>query len=290
VTDSENIINTEMVLAYGSPQSMGHLNFFPNGGKNQPGCKSHFLRLPEKPVMSRIAIVPESMDIGQPHTVQAAPKFIDNIRDTVSEIFICNHHRAVQMFIESVDNRMKAVQGYECESYNKYLQGDCLKCTGGMCATMGLHADLSLAEDGKVKNFFAATMAQSPYATHAAKVTFKLMGKDSGANVGTISGFVFVTLKGKKGSSSKIQLTSKAIDLVPGKTYSSFFEIPEDIGEVQSVNFSWQSERGINFLGLKYIYVDGDIQLVRSDELIKTFKLARTKVQEKMEVPALLRI
>ena len=34
-----DVIHTDMPL-YGTPQSVGHIDFFPNGGADQPGCNS----------------------------------------------------------------------------------------------------------------------------------------------------------------------------------------------------------------------------------------------------------
>ncbi|OQV25067.1 putative Pancreatic triacylglycerol lipase [Hypsibius exemplaris] len=59
------VTNGDVLMAFGSPQPMGDLNFYPNGGLNQPGCN--------KAVFSSLAHVQEIVQIRVPErTVRSA--------------------------------------------------------------------------------------------------------------------------------------------------------------------------------------------------------------------------
>lgn len=89
----------------GINQALGHVDFWPNGGDYQPGCKQRVLEM-----------------------------LVDSH---------CDHQRAIWYYIQSLwaedDAKRFAVR---CSSYEAYLSGDCTGCQGPMgvgsgCALMG---------------------------------------------------------------------------------------------------------------------------------------------------------
>ena len=76
-------------------QPCGHIDFYPNDGKEQPGCE-----LTEIP-----------MNLLHSHGYEEAQR----------AIFACNHHRAIYYFIEAVLNRCQYV-GHMCDDYAMYLR------------------------------------------------------------------------------------------------------------------------------------------------------------------------
>lgn len=74
-------------------QSVGHVDFYPNGGSVQTGCKS-------------------------------APKF--PYKDYL-EVITCSHYKATYMFIESLNNKNCTFVSYGCENWNDFAKGNCTK-------------------------------------------------------------------------------------------------------------------------------------------------------------------
>ena len=71
---------------YGMIQPVGHLDFYPNGGRDQPGCN---------PVDIPLDMITEDMVTGG------------------RELVACNHLRCIEFFIDSLVPGYNYV-GYEC--------------------------------------------------------------------------------------------------------------------------------------------------------------------------------
>jgi hypothetical protein len=95
----------------GSFQAMGHLDFYPNGGRVQVGCNS--------------VLVGALTDI-----------FYGKWQS------LCHHRRAFRFFIDSLVPSCR-FHAFGCESYDRFLRGECFACgaSGRRCADMGYFAD-----------------------------------------------------------------------------------------------------------------------------------------------------
>lgn len=83
-------VHTDMdALGYREP--IGHIDYYANGGADQPGC-------------------PRSLFSG-------------------SQYFKCDHQRSVLLFLDSVTNACRTV-AYPCSDYDSFLDGKCLSCEG----------------------------------------------------------------------------------------------------------------------------------------------------------------
>ncbi|KAL9951922.1 hypothetical protein ACROYT_G044676 [Oculina patagonica] len=86
---------------FGTSRKIGHIDFFPNGGHDQPGC----------------------------------PVSIIQLKQTVT----CEHSRAREYYIASVQN-LCSWKAYPCTSYSDFKKGKCQQCNGE-CPSMGYGAD-----------------------------------------------------------------------------------------------------------------------------------------------------
>lgn len=91
----------------GSYAPMGHVDFYPNGGRVQVGCSSA--------IMGALT---------------------DMIYGKWSAL--CNHRRAFRFFIDSV-HRTCTFRAFSCSSYEEYVKGNCFSCgpDGSKCSNMG---------------------------------------------------------------------------------------------------------------------------------------------------------
>ncbi|KAM9636102.1 lipase member I [Trichechus inunguis] len=106
-TDAEfvDVIHSD-INGLGIKEPLGHIDFYPNGGKNQPGCP--------KSVFSGI------------------------------EFFKCDHQRAVYLFIASLETHCNFIS-FPCPSYNDYKTGLCVDCDDFKklsCPRLGYNVDL----------------------------------------------------------------------------------------------------------------------------------------------------
>ncbi|MEQ2158209.1 hypothetical protein GOODEAATRI_009878, partial [Goodea atripinnis] len=106
-----DVLHTDM-------NSHGHIDFYANGGSDQPGCpktifsgKSH----PAPPSDAHTVINTHLLSTGS--SPPPAGK----------SYFVCDHQRSVFLFLCAL-NRTCHLTGYPCSSYSRFLDGQCLQC------------------------------------------------------------------------------------------------------------------------------------------------------------------
>lgn len=117
-TDGRNFFLLE-IPGYGMSQSCGHIDFYPNNGKEQPGCALS---------QEGGALVPLTL-------------IKDGIEEASRVLLACNHVRAIKLFIDSINGKCQYV-AHRCPSYQQFLSGRCFKCNNQNCALMGYHATI----------------------------------------------------------------------------------------------------------------------------------------------------
>ncbi|XP_070597992.1 phospholipase A1 member A isoform X2 [Erythrolamprus reginae] len=133
-TDSDN---------FGIRIPVGHIDYYLNGGKDQPGC----------------------------------PRFILS----GYQYLICDHMRAVHFYI-SVLKDSCPVMAFPCSSYKNFLAGHCLDCFNPFllsCPTIGLldNGGLNMKTLPREVKVYLATAASAPYCVHHTLVEFHLQQK-----------------------------------------------------------------------------------------------------------------
>lgn len=129
----------------GMQQAIGHVDFYPNGGFDNPGCGQGM----------------------SDYIEQERGSFFMGVRQFVS----CNHLRSYEFFTESIAPECP-FNAIGCESYADFKAGRCFKCDEDHpCIRFGLHSYESykrLQENGLIRSSepikaYLMTDAKSPY-------------------------------------------------------------------------------------------------------------------------------
>ncbi|KAI1903136.1 hypothetical protein AGOR_G00024100 [Albula goreensis] len=129
-TDAQfiDVLHTDMD-ALGFRKPLGHIDFYANGGADQPGC---------------------------PRTIFSG-----------KEYFVCDHQRSVFLFLCSL-NKTCNITAYPCTSYTDFLDGKCMNCDTfkpAPCPTFGYYISEwrdTILRLNQTKAFFS-TNADPPY-------------------------------------------------------------------------------------------------------------------------------
>ncbi|KAK6188487.1 hypothetical protein SNE40_004652 [Patella caerulea] len=124
-TDGETLLQ----LAFGMAKPIGDADFYPNGGKDQPGCKNTG------------GIILELLT--------------GNFNQLVSNV-ACSHMRVIDLFAESINGGC-TFNSFPCSSWSNYENGQCTSCGSG-CAVMGYHSNKQSRG-----SFYLRTAAAEPY-------------------------------------------------------------------------------------------------------------------------------
>ncbi|XP_078416108.1 phospholipase A1 member A isoform X1 [Cetorhinus maximus] len=111
---------------FGISEPVGHIDFYLNGGKDQPGCT--------RPILS-----------------------------SVYKYLICDHIRAVFLYISSIKNHCP-LMAFPCQSYEHFTNGECTDCYNHSlqrCPRIGLLERGGLSADEQPKEVKAYLMTSS---------------------------------------------------------------------------------------------------------------------------------
>lgn len=138
-------------------EAIGHVDFYPNGGYNQPGCNQNM----------------------QHYMNQHDGSFFYGIQNMVA----CNHIRSYEFFTESILPKCPFL-AISCGSYQDFKNGFCFDCNkhDHLCMNFGLksyESYHSLIETGKIKDslpisLYLLTNDQKPYCSEYISVQFLL--------------------------------------------------------------------------------------------------------------------
>ncbi|KAF6197980.1 hypothetical protein GE061_007725 [Apolygus lucorum] len=119
----------------GSSQPMGHVDFYPNGGRMQKGCTNLFVGAVSDIIWSGAVLEARSL---------------------------CNHRRAYKFFTDSVSAKCQ-FPAMPCHSYDAFLAGQCFPCPQGKgCPNMGYYADATKARG----TLYLVTRDEEPFCAH----------------------------------------------------------------------------------------------------------------------------
>nr|XP_021392939.1 inactive pancreatic lipase-related protein 1-like [Lonchura striata domestica] len=209
--DFVDIIHTDSAptipnLGFGMSPAIGHIDFYPNGGKEMPGCGKN----------------PISQIVD-----------LDGIWEGTRDFVACNHLRSYKYYSDSIIYP-DGFLGYLCPSYELFQEGNCFPCPEEGCPNMGHYADKF---KDKVKNdfmkFYLNTGEARDFPLWRYKVNVTVSGKSK------VRGYVNVALYGTGGNTKQYQITKGT--LKPGNTYTAYIDAEVNVGEVTKVKFLWNN-------------------------------------------------
>lgn len=218
-SNGENLI----LGGLGSWQPMGHVDFYPNGGRMQKGCTNLF--------------------------VGAVTDILWSASD-VEGRSLCNHRRAYKFFTDSVSPRCH-FPSFPCESYDKFLEGHCFPCNGDRrCGNMGYFADRSNGRG----TLFLITREEEPFCAHQYHV--RVESSPSPVPV-TSYGKIQLTLIGDSDINETFTLTQKDDDELKVGSSLARIAVPHPVlQEPKSVQIMYTAYSGWISSGLAKWSID----------------------------------
>lgn len=192
---------------------IGHIDFYPNGGKTQPGCEMSFI-----PFMKR-----------------TSGTFIYRLK----QYMLCNHKLSYLLFIESINSPCPFLAA-PCESWENYKSGECFDCTKqgeGNCFSMGLMASASQyrAHNYNVSEpirLYLMTGRTQPHCRYHYRILIQVTDGYYGK--------LYFTLAGESVDSWKTLFMAREMQYVSGTNYTFVFG-EKDVGKITDIILEWQA-------------------------------------------------
>ncbi|XP_068111582.1 pancreatic lipase-related protein 2-like isoform X2 [Hyperolius riggenbachi] len=190
---------------FGVDHAVGDADFFPNGGKHQPGC-------------GKISIKHGDLDT-----------IIDGLLDGID--IYCNHKRSWEFFIATILHPSGFV-AYPAPSYKAFQKGSGFPCDSGECSIMGYYAE-EYATDSDFKYnkmFYLNTGHPENFLRWRFHVTVHLTNM-------AVNGLFGVSLCKNHKCSLYQEIHRGWID--GGRTYTAYIDADLNVDPVDKVMFSW---------------------------------------------------
>ncbi|EHA99630.1 Pancreatic lipase-related protein 2 [Heterocephalus glaber] len=206
-----DVIHTDIApiipsFGFGMSQTVGHLDFFPNGGEEMPGCN--------KNILSTI------IDLN-------------GLWEGISNVVACNHLQSYKYYSSSILNP-DGFLGYPCASYQEFQENGCFPCPAEGCPTMGHYADQFQGKTSAVEQtYFLNTGDSGNFTRWRYKVSVTLSGEKN------LKGYIKVSLFGKNGDSKQYEIFNGA--LKPHARHTRDIDVDFNVGEIHKVKFLWNN-------------------------------------------------
>ncbi|KAM5132167.1 pancreatic lipase-related protein 2-like [Mantella aurantiaca] len=205
-TDSSSTASRLGFGGYGISQTVGHLDFYPNGGKHMPGCEK------ENVILN-----------GD----------LDDVMEVVADLTSCSHIRSLKYYTESILHPDGFI-GYPGSSYKEFLAGNGFPCPSTGCPMMGHYAEKYSGGSSANQTFYLNTGAVQNYSRWRCQVTVHIVGTEE------IKGSLDVSLQGSSGISMDHTIYRGII--TPDISYSAFIDAEIGAGNIHNLTFQWRSD------------------------------------------------
>ncbi|KAG8287450.1 pancreatic lipase-related protein 2 [Homalodisca vitripennis] len=236
----------------GMEEPIGHLDFYPNGGADQPGCNEGVMK----------------------YINEEKGSFFKGLRTFLG----CDHVRSHEYFIESVNTQCNFL-AVECESWEKFLAGDCFECesdkkNGTVCAHFGLTSVQSVhtsilqnweKTDRSLVKLFTITGADWPYCRSLYRVTIEISNSTSSREHNGEIGEFDIQIQGTAGKTESILLYKEQY-YKPGSSHRQVVAGP-NVGSVTSAILRWTHHTTFNILSWRFKRAVLHVKFVRVDSL-----------------------
>ncbi|XP_030380899.1 pancreatic triacylglycerol lipase [Scaptodrosophila lebanonensis] len=202
--------NPLMKGGLGIYQRIGHVDFYPNGGFDNPGCDKKL------------------QDVMKNH--RKATLF-----STVQEFLGCNHIRSYQYFTESIESKCPFM-GISCDSFDSFKEIKCSSChePGRLCMRMGFHSHADykhLVARNQIKPhshstppvLYLMTGERKPFCRLHYKITVRVSSHEESAHHGGEIGTLSIRLHDahSKKTTERMKFSPKPMYFEPGFEYTS---------------------------------------------------------------------
>ncbi|CAN2387641.1 lipase [Pristimantis euphronides] len=198
--------------ALGYRENLGHIDFYPNGGIDQPGC---------------------------PKTILSGTEF-----------FKCDHQRSVFLYISSLTASC-SVETFPCTSYKDYRIGKCVDCQEFAalgCPVLGFYADkwkdYLVAKNPPVTKAFFDTAPAKPFCIYHYLLDFITL------NATPRSGYITIRLESESGNVTESKLDRDATTFTQNTEVTLLAKFDQDLEEISKVTLMFTTGSGI--IGPKY--------------------------------------
>jgi len=236
----------------GMEEPIGHLDFYPNGGADQPGCNEGVMK----------------------YINQEKGSFFKGVRTFLG----CDHMRSHEYFIESVNTECNFL-AVECESYDKFLAGECFECeshkkNGKVCAHFGLTSVQSVHNsilqdwqktDRSLVKLYTITGADWPYCRSLYRVTTVISNSSSSVDHGGEIGAFEIEIIGTTNKTPPIGLYKEQY-YKPGSRHRQVVA-GANVGPVKSAVLRWRHYTTFNILPWRFQLAVLHVKSVRIDSL-----------------------
>lgn len=254
-----DVIHTDgsatVMIGLGLLQRSGHVDFYPNGGKEQPKCAS----------------VTQKITSGIFNLVTVD---VDGLEKTTG----CSHLTAVYLFTDSILNKACKYVAYPCGSEEDFNEGKCLRCSSAGCNTLGYWT--SPTRDIGTLYLNTQDANSYPYCQHHYLIT--LNSNNLPSQIQT-RGIFTVELQGTENESTEILVENSNYTLRPGASDKRLVSFTKYLGDkivslklkfskTSKLLSSWLYQNDWSFKNIEVTY--GDTQFTEKfcskDQIIKS--------------------
>ncbi|XP_001991014.2 uncharacterized protein LOC6565140, partial [Drosophila grimshawi] len=260
-SNGENLI----LGGLGSWQPMGHVDYYPNGGRVQTGCSNLF--------------------------VGAVTDFIWSAQAAEDEEgrSLCNHRRAYKFFIDSVAPRCM-FPAFPCASYDDFLKGKCFPCAQDdedlaegvpRCGNMGYYADRSTGRG----QLYLLTRDEEPFCAH--QFQLQIFNSFNDLPLRTI-GRLEAILEGDGGLNETFEISEKDdAEFFAGDIVSKIIVPHPALGFPTTLSLHYKSYSGWLSKGLPHWDID---KVVLTDSFGRSHSLCRPSTKLSSGSPVRMRL
>jgi len=132
----------------GAWEPIGHVDFYPNGGRAQRGCQN--------------LLIGGLYDFIYSYSTK-----------NESYRYLCNHRRAYKLFTDSISPKCKFT-AFPCDSYEKFESGQCFACNSevGECGELGYRSNESPGRG----SLYLLTREEEPFCANQFKINLMFTG------------------------------------------------------------------------------------------------------------------